>query len=89
MNGFAGGAILAAAFYLLLFEATHLISPYSQVTPAPQKRAAPCSCGVTRLAACPLSQYPQEAEGTTAAMWGSMILIGFISASILDLGVLT
>lgn len=36
----------------------------------------------------PFSQYPDEQEGTTAAMWGSMILCGFISAAILDLCVL-
>ena len=52
-NAFAGGALLAAAFYLMLYEATHLIV--------------------------------RDEESFATAEWGSMILTGFITASVLDL----
>lgn len=52
MSAFAAGALLACSFYLMLYEATHLIVK------------------------------PNEADA--AAMWGSMILLGFITAPILD-----
>ena len=52
-NAFAGGALLAAAFYLMLYEATHLIV--------------------------------REKESFATAEWGSMILTGFVTASVLDL----
>ena len=52
-NAFAGGALLAAAFYLMLYEATHLIV--------------------------------RDKESFATAEWGSMILTGFITASVLDL----
>jgi len=54
-NAFAAGALLAAAFCLMLYEATHLIV------------------------------QPDEAAAT--AWWGSAILLGFITASLLELGV--
>ena len=52
-NAFAAGALLAAAFFLILHEATHYII--------------------------------FETEAMSAAIWGIMILVGFITASILDL----
>ena len=51
-NAFASGAILAAAFYLMLYEATHLIV--------------------------------MDKESHATAWWGSMILLGFVTANILD-----
>lgn len=52
-NSFAAGALLAAAFYLLLYEATHLIV--------------------------------RDEESFATAEWGSMVLTGFITATVLDL----
>ena len=52
-NGFAGGALIAAAFYLLFYESTHLITT--------------------------------DTEAASTALWGSMALIGFITAPILEL----
>lgn len=54
-NAFASGAILAAAFYLMLYEATHLII--------------------------------MDKEAHATAWWGSMILLGFLTANILDTAV--
>ena len=51
-NGFAAGALLAAAFYLLLHEATHYITAGT--------------------------------EALAAARWGTMILLGFLTAFILE-----
>merc|ERR1712216_991832 len=51
-NGFAAGALLAAAFYLLLHEATHYITA--------------------------------DTEALAAARWGTMILLGFLTAFILE-----
>ena len=51
-NGFAGGALLAAAFYLLLYEATHLITA--------------------------------NTESLAAARWGTMILLGFLTAFLFE-----
>jgi len=51
-NAFAAGALLAAAFYLMLYEATHLI-----VKPT---------------------------EGESTAWWGSLIIGGYLVASIVD-----
>jgi len=51
-NGFAGGALLGAAVYLLLHEATHLITA--------------------------------DTEAKAAASWGCMILLGFLTSSIID-----
>lgn len=56
-NAFASGALLAAAFYLMLYEATHLII--------------------------------MDKEAHATAWWGSMILLGFITANILDTAVQT
>jgi len=52
-NAFAAGALLAAAFYLMLYEATHLIV--------------------------------RDEESFATAEWGSMILTGYITATVLDL----
>ena len=54
-NAFAAGALLAAAFYLMLYEATHLIV--------------------------------RDEESFATAEWGSMILTGFITATVLDIAV--
>merc|ERR1712216_1005423 len=51
-NGFAAGALLAAAFYLLLHEATHLITA--------------------------------DTEALASARWGTMILLGFLTAFLCD-----
>ena len=51
-NGFAAGALLAAAFYLLLHEATHYITA--------------------------------DTEALAAARWGTMILLGFLTAFIFE-----
>ena len=59
------GALLATAFYLILFESTHLI---------PKKGLNADGCNVV-----------VETEGGTAAWWGSMVLIGFITSFVLDL----
>ena len=56
-NAFAAGALLAAAFYLMLYEATHLIV--------------------------------RSEESYATAEWGSMILTGFITATVLDVVVST
>ena len=55
-SSFAAGALLGAAFFLLLFEATHLVPGGAS-------------------------------EGASAAMWGTAIMLGFITSSLLDLGV--
>jgi zinc transporter ZupT len=55
LNAFAAGALLAAAFYLMLFEGVHLIysfAPYS--------------------------------EGAQAGMWGSAVLLGFVTSFIVE-----
>ena len=51
-NGFVAGALLAAAFYLLLHEATHLITA--------------------------------DTEALASARWGTMILLGFLTAFLCD-----
>lgn len=56
-NAFAAGALLAAAFYLMLYEATHLIV------------------------------YTKEATAT--AYWGSMIICGFLVATIVEITIST
>eukprot|EP00959_Pyramimonas_sp_CCMP1952_P392646 8227253-Pyramimonas_sp.AAC.2 len=53
-NGFASGTLLSAAFFLLLYEATHLI---------------------------PIG----DSEAQAAGEWGSMILLGFIASSVVEL----
>jgi len=52
-NSFAAGALLACAFYLMLYEATHLIV--------------------------------RDTEAEASAMWGCMILGGFLVACVVDL----
>ena len=54
---FSQGAILAAAFYLILFEATHLVG------------------GIT-------GGGMEAKEAPRAAMWGTLILVGFITSSV-------
>ena len=55
-SAFAGGALLGAAFFLLLFEATHLVPGGAS-------------------------------EGASAAMWGSAIIAGYLTASLIDIAV--
>mmetsp|Transcript_32916 Transcript_32916/g.83053 ORF Transcript_32916/g.83053 Transcript_32916/m.83053 type:complete len:550 (-) Transcript_32916:167-1816(-) len=57
-NSFAAGALLAAAFFLVLYEATHLI---------------------------PIDETRTEAQASAA--WGCMILLGFLTGSLVDLAV--
>lgn len=54
-NAFAAGALISAAFYLMLFEGSHYVA-----------------VGAT-------------SEGQTAFLWGTMVLLGVITASILEL----
>ena len=54
-NAFAAGALLAAAFFLMLYESTHLI---------------------------PIDENNTEAEASAA--WGCMILLGFLTSTLID-----
>ena len=55
LNAFAAGALLAAAFFLMLYESTHLI---------------------------PIDENNTEAEASAA--WGCMILLGFLTSTLID-----
>jgi len=74
-NAFAAGALLAAAFYLMLYEATHLItSPVDGVHAEPDGEGG--------------FEYESESnEAGRSAWWGTMVLVGFISASVLETAV--
>ena len=71
-NAFAAGALLAAAFYLMLYEATHLITePLDQPTATPDGEGG-------------LKWSDKSNEAGRSAWWGSMILFGFISANLME-----
>jgi len=71
-NAFATGALLAAAFYLMLYEATHLITePFD--TPVSESDG---EGGLT--------WKDDSNEAGRSGWWGSMILLGFISANLME-----
>jgi len=71
-NAFAAGALLAAAFYLMLYEATHLITD-----PVDTAKSETDADGEKTWSV-------ESKEAGRSAWWGTMILLGFISANILE-----
>lgn len=71
-NAFAAGALLAAAFYLMLYEATHLITE-----PADTPKSEPDGEGG-------LKWSDDSNEAGRSGWWGTMVLTGFIAASVIE-----
>jgi len=71
-NSFAAGALLAAAFYLMLYEATHLITE-----PKDTPKSESDGEGGKKW-------EDDSQEAGRSGWWGSMVLLGFISANIME-----